>query len=284
MLAAWRTEHYRPSGAAARATAKPGPPRPGPTAAQRASWRRARTEAKRPSPPKRRNSLKPGLCVLARGRRAASKKGAADGGAGDQRRPRFCMAAERSRPHEAPRLTFPPLSTVLGEAQNEPLRPGGGWERGVKGGKRRGAEWGRQSDRKRPTFFAHKFAPVQARRLWARGRPGASEPSQPAAPLGAWAAGETVAEARASRRSVSPFFLLRLAHAPKFGPYKNLVENPVFYRRASRCQAWGVSGSNTILHKFVSYKNLVKNPVFYRRAVLSRPPGVSGSSIPTHTN
>lgn len=105
------------------------------------------TEAKRPSPPKRRNSLKPGLCVLARGRRAASKWGAADGGAGDQRRPRFCMAAERGRPHEAPLLTFPPLSTVLGEAQNEPLRPGGGWERGVKGGKRRGAEGGRQSDR-----------------------------------------------------------------------------------------------------------------------------------------
>ena len=66
---------------------------------------------------------------------------------GTIRRAPFCMAAERGRPHEAPRLTFPPLSTVLGEAQNEPLRLGGGWERGVKGGKRRGAEWGRQSDR-----------------------------------------------------------------------------------------------------------------------------------------
>ena len=87
------------------------------------------------------------------------------------------MAAERGRAHEAPLLTFPPLSTVLGEAQNEPHRQGGGWERGVKGGKRRGAEWGRQSDRWQTFLCPHQFAPEQARR-----------------PKGAWAAGGKRAE------------------------------------------------------------------------------------------
>ena len=87
------------------------------------------TEAKRPK--------KTWAVDVARDWRAASKKGAADGGAGDQRRPRFCMAAERFPAPLGPPLPFPPFLERPQGANHRAARKGGK-ERGATGGEEGG--------------------------------------------------------------------------------------------------------------------------------------------------